>query len=370
MTALVLACAVVLAYTYVGYPILIGALARLFPRRLRPFFAVSGGEPTVSVCIPAYNAADTLDAKLASVLEQDWPTNKLQVLVYSDGSTDDTDRLVGAWVARDKRVRLVRGNLRRGKPTGLNHLRVLADGELLVFTDARQRLERGTLRSLVEPLADPEVGCVTGNLVLEGGEGAGLYWRYENWIRRQEGRFHGVVGITGPLAAMRKADYELMPADIILDDVWIPMRLRLRGKRVVLSEEAVLYDRAFADGREFRRKVRTLAGNYQIFRRMPALLSPLLNPSWFETVSHKVMRLFCPWALVTMLAASVAGLVRSPSALVWQVLVSAQLAFYLTALLGPRAGRVAAAVRTFVVLHAAAVVGLWRFLRGRQPITW
>jgi len=211
---------------------------------------------------------------------------------------------------------------------------------------------------------------VTGNLVLRGEAGSGVYWRYENWIRRQEARYRSVVGMTGPIAALRKSDLDLLPPDLILDDIWIPMRLRLRGRRVLFSEEAVAYDQAFDDAREFDRKVRTLAGNYQIFARMPALLSPRANPSWFETVSHKVMRLVCPWALVALFAVSCAGLTASRGTMVWRMLIALQLVLYGAALVGRRAGRLAGVARTFLVLHAAALVGLWRFVTGQQKITW
>jgi biofilm PGA synthesis N-glycosyltransferase PgaC len=367
MVGIAVICLGVLAYTYVGYPLLIGALARLRPRPVRRH---PDWQPTVTACVAAFNAASTIDAKLASLMDLEYPAAKLEIVVYSDGSTDTTDEIVGRWAARDRRVRLIRGEQRLGKPTGLNCMRAAARGQVLLITDARQPLAPGALRALLDVLGDLGVGCVTGNLVLEGSAGSGVYWRYENWIRRQEARFRSVVGMTGPIAALRRSDLDLLPPDLILDDIWIPMRLRLRGRRVLFCEEAVAHDRAFDDAREFGRKVRTLAGNYQIFARMPALLSPLRNPSWFETISHKVMRLLCPWALVALFVISAVELTNTHGALAWRVLMSAQLGFYGAALLGRRAGRLAGVARTFLVLHVAAVVGLWRFARGAQKVTW
>src|SRR6185503_16153548 len=150
----------------------------------------------------------------------------------------------------------------------------------------------------------PRVACVSGNLVLRGAGGAGAYWRYENWIRDKEARFRGMVGVTGPIYAIRRADMAELPRGIILDDMWVPMRLRLAGRRIVFAREAVALDDAFADAREYGRKVRTLAGNYQLFALLPRLLVPFANPSWFETFSHKLLRLVCPWALLVLLAAS------------------------------------------------------------------
>ena len=360
-----------LTYTYFGYPLLIGLLARLLPWRPRP---VPGWEPTVSICVAAYNCEAYIDAKLASLLALDYPAEKLEILVYSDASSDGTDATVSAWAQKDPRVLLLRGEARMGKPTALNRMRERATGEVLVITDARQPLDCSALRALLALLAAPQVGCVTGNLVLEGSAGSGMYWRYENWIRKQESRFGSVTGMTWPLSALRRCDLGPMPADLILDDVWIPMQLRLRKARVLFAENAIARDQAFSDEREFGRKTRTLAGNYQLFWRMPRLLVPFLNPSWFETISHKIARLLCPWLLPALLLACAIGALGSePRGLERQtlwVLLLAQFGFYACAALGSRAGKVGTLARTFVVLNAAAVVGLWRFVAGSQKVTW
>jgi cellulose synthase/poly-beta-1,6-N-acetylglucosamine synthase-like glycosyltransferase len=359
----------VLLYTYAGYPALLALLGRVRPLHARrdPLWT-----PTVTVCVAAYNAEATLEAKLASLTALDYPADKLDILVYSDGSIDRTDAIGAGWSVRDSRVQLIRGRLREGKPTALNRMAELARGEVLLLTDARQPVDPGALRAMLTLLADPSVGCVTGNLRLEGRAGSGVYWRYENWIRRCEARFRSVVGMTGPLSAIRRADLGPLPSNLILDDVWIPMRLRLQGRRILFCQEALAFDRAFADGREFARKVRTLAGNYQLFALMPALLVPFVNPSWFETWSHKIMRLLCPWALVLLFLACAlgvwrGGLVASP---LLATLLAGQVFFYVGALAGPRMGRIGTVARTFVVLNAAAVVGLWRFLAGAQKVTW
>ena len=353
----------VLIYTYAGYPVLLALLRRAHPLRPRrdPTWT-----PTVTVCVAAYNVQESLQAKLASLAALDYPADKLDILVYSDGSTDRTDAIVSAWSVRDPRLQLISGHTRQGKPTALNCMAEQARGEVLLLTDARQPVEPGALRAMLTLLADPLVGCVTGNLRLEGPAGSGVYWRYENWIRRCEARFRSVVGMTGPLSAIRRADLSPLPRNLILDDVWIPMRLRLQGRRILFCEEALAFDRAFDDEREFARKVRTLAGNYQLFALMPALLIPFVNPSWFETWSHKIMRLVCPWALLGLLLACALGL-ASP---VLAILLAGQMLFYACALAGSRMGRVGTVARTFVVLNVAAVVGLWRFLAGAQKVTW
>lgn len=369
MVAVALISLAIVIYTYAGYPLLVGMLARWFPLGAKedPSWL-----PMVSACVPFFGGGDAVDAKIDSLLALDWPQDKLELLFFSDGSTDGSDERVRARAAKDPRIRLLRSETRRGKPAALDELRREARGEVLLMTDVRQPIEAGALRALVSRLADAKVGCVSGNLVLAGGEGAGVYWRYEKWIRRSEGGFRGLVGVTGALYVVRKSDVDHLPADLLLDDMWIPMRLRLSRRRILFCEQAVAYDRAFADEREFGRKVRTLAGNFQMFARMPRLLLPFVNPSWFETFSHKVMRLVCPFALLALLVSSIAVALQPESPTVWtmRALVAGQLAGYAAAALGRTLGKLGGLSRTFVVLHAAAVVGLWRFLRGAQRVTW
>jgi len=373
MVALVTASLALLLYTYAGYPILIAGLARLFPQKVArdPTF-----EPAVSVLIPVHNAASFIQAKLQSLLDQDYPKDRLEILVYSDGSTDAGDDIVRVYAERHPgRVKLLRGEKRSGKPSALNRMRREATGEILILTDIRQPLSANAVRVLVSTLADRSVGCASGNLVLRGATGAGFYWNYENSIRKAEARFRSMVGVTGPLYAIRKADLPVVPVDTILDDMWIPMQLRLAGRRLVLCPDAIAYDQAFEDDREFGRKVRTLAGNYQIFVRLPRLLFPFTNPIWFETFSHKLLRLLCPWVLVALLVGSVTALALPYAAdlnQIWslRVLVMGEVVFALFALVGARAGRITGAARTFVVLNYAALAGLWRYLRGSQKITW
>ena len=372
MLSLLAASLLLCAYTWIGYPLAIGFLSFLRPLRVE---RAPEWSPSVTACVAVHNGARYIEAKLASLLSQDYPPDRIEVLVYADGCTDDTADRVAAAAARDPRVKLLVGGERAGKPTALNQMRREASGEVLVMTDVRQTLAPRSFRALVSTLGAEQVGCVSGNLVLEGATGAGFYWKYENWIRRHEARFRSMVGVTGPIYAVRRVDVDDLPADTILDDMWIPMRLRLAGKLLLFAPEAEAKDDAFGDGREFSRKARTLAGNYQLFARLPRLLVPFVNPSWLEIASHKLLRLLCPWALLAIPPATGAALtVLGTNA---GVLVSAlwciaavQVFFLIAAGLGPRAGRIGAVARSFVVLNAAAIVGLWRFLSGRQSITW
>jgi biofilm PGA synthesis N-glycosyltransferase PgaC len=371
MTALGFALLFLLLYTYAGYPLLVALLSRALPHR--PVIE-AGFLPRVSVCISVHNGAAFLPDKLESLRALDYPPELLEILIYSDGSTDDTASLLCAYAAQDPRIKPFIAAERLGKPTGLNRLCAAASGEVLLMTDVRQKLAPGALRALLAPLSDPQVGCVSGSLVLLGNTGAGAYWHYEKFIRRAEARLGGMVGVSGSLYAIRRDDFAELPGDLLLDDMFVPLVTVGQRKRVVLSPDAEAYDHAYADEQEFGRKARTLAGNYQLLAKLPWLLLPHKNPVWFQLCSHKLLRLVCPFALLGLLVTAAFGAFVSPVSELersfWETLTLGQLAFYLLASCGARAGRLGSLARTFVVLNAAAVVGLWRFLRRSQQVAW
>jgi len=245
---------------------------------------------------------------------------------------------------------------------------------VIVFTDARQKIERGAVRLLMESFADPEVGGVSGELMLgdpdsgEVAEGMGLYWRVEKQIRKLEGASGSVVGATGALYAVRHELLTPLPAGTILDDVYIPLQVAKQGKRVVFEPRARVWDSPdLGAEREFSRKVRTLGGNYQLLQLAPWVLSGQ-NPIRFEFISHKLLRLVAPFALAAALVTS-AFLPGS----IYRTALFLQLAFYGLSLVatlrlgrGP-VGRIANAASTFVILNTAAVVAFANFMVGRKP---
>ena len=368
MATLALVSLGVLLYTYVGYPALLVLWAKLAPRSVG---GEDGYEPSVSVCLAVHNGARYIGAKIQNLQELEYPREKLEILVYSDGSTDATTAIVADAASSDERIRLMVGTERCGKPTALNRLRAAATGEVLLMCDVRQPFGRGALRALLLGLSDPSVGCSSGSLVQLGSTGASAYGRYEHAIRGSESRVGSMVGVAGSIYAIRRADMPNVPSDVLLDDMFVPLRVALsQRKRIVLASGADAYDEACDDAREFPRKVRTLAGNYQLIELMPRLLVPIVNPVWFQLASHKLLRLACPWALVALFASSASLAFSDGAGPVWQALFLAQAVFYALSALGSVAGRFGTIARTFVVLNAAAVVGLWRFVRRTQAVTW
>ncbi len=361
-----------IVYTYAGYAAWLWGKARLWPRPIQR----AAIEPAVSIVMVVRDEQETVGDKLRNLLALDYPREKLQIVVVSDGSTDRTWAILQEF-AVDQRIMVLSKLVAQGKASGLNDALGAATGDIVVFVDARQRIEKGALRFLVENFADASVGCVSGELMLgdpdvgESGAGMGLYWKIEKKMREWESASGSVMGATGALYAARRELVGRIPDGTILDDVFVPMRVVRQGRRVVWDTRARAWDRAdLGTGREFSRKVRTLGGNYQLMRIEPWLLGSS-NPAWFSFVSHKLMRLGVPLALIGLLVSSV--LIHGP---LYRAALWLQVAFYgLSGLAwmglskaGPL-GRVADAARTFVVLNAAALVALTLFVSGRK-VAW
>jgi GT2 family glycosyltransferase len=254
-------------------------------------------------------------------------------------------------------------------------------GEIVILGDARQRFSTRAIRALVEPFANSAVGAVGGDLVLlesiedasEICRGIGAYWRYEKFIRSGESQLDSTVGASGAIYAIRRNLFKEIPDDIILDDVLIPMQIVRQGYRVVFQPAARACDRVSPTAEtEFGRKVRTIAGNFQLFWKAPWLLSPRLNRIWWQTISHKAFRLIAPPCLAIAFITSIVMLHRP----FYSTMLAFQILFYCSALIGfsCRKSHIKPMLvnipYTFCLLNWATVVAFWRFVRGRQGVTW
>ena len=357
-------------YAYLGY-----AAWLWFYSRLRPWPLRRGTHlPFVSVVMVVRDEEKTLAQKLKNLAALDYPQDRLEFVVASDGSRDATERILSE-AARDPRCRALIFPEPKGKACRLNDALAVARGEVVLFVDARQQIEPGALRLLTENFVEEAVGCASGELMLgdpasgEAEKGMGLYWRVEKKIREWESASGSVVGATGALYAARRALLVPVPADTILDDVFLPLHVARQGARVVFDGRARAWDNPdLGAGREFHRKVRTLTGNYQLLQIAPWLLKDD-NPLRFRFISHKLLRLVVPFALATMLVTSLA--VAQPF---YRIAFVAQLFFYALSLLaltraqlGPVA-RLANAALTLIVLNTAAVVAFANFLTGRKEV--
>ena len=352
-------------YVYLGYPLLLMVWRKLASRpvRKRPY------EPTVSLVIAMHNEADNVQSKMTNCQELDYPADKLQVIVSLDAPVDSTYELLQTWAS--KGLEVVYSPIRKGKASAVNSGVVAAKGEIVVFGDAAQRLEPNAIRELVANFADESVGAVSGALILldesgrESNEGAGAYWRYERALRAMESDIHSVPGATGAIYAVRRSLFEPLPAEILLDDVIGPLKIVLGGHRSILDSSVRAYDVAGEDSnREYRRKRRTLTGNYQLLAEMPQLLAPWRNPIFVQFVSHKVGRLLVPYGLAALFVSNLFLLHG-----VYLAILASQVLFYGLAAAGRIFSfRLAGLPYLFVLMNWAALAGLVQFARRATGI--
>jgi len=353
-------------YVLAGHPLLIAMTAR---RHMRPIVKQIQWR-TVSVLLPVRNGEQWLRSKLDSLLSLDYPRELIQILVISDGSSDRTDEIAGEYASSGIELIRIRSG---GKAAALNTGMARATGEILFFTDVRQHLDAKSLQRLVECFADPTVGVASGELVIGDSHTlehtrAGVYWRYEKWIRTRLSQIDSMLGATGCIYAMRRELAVPLPSGVLLDDVYLPLAVFFRGYRVILESSARAYDYPTELGSEFLRKVRTLAGVYQTLRYYPALLTRR-NRMWLHFMSHKLGRLLLPHALVVMSVTSFA----LPKG--WrEFAVGSQAVFYAFAaadLWVPEKWRLKSLTsyaRTFLVLMTAAFCAVPSFLFGGLEI--
>jgi cellulose synthase/poly-beta-1,6-N-acetylglucosamine synthase-like glycosyltransferase len=359
------------AYTYIFYPLLISLVAHLRGRLVRTQGQFVG---SVSIVLAAYNEEAIVDRRLDELIDiLTTFRHDGEIVVVSDGSTDSTAVLARGHT--NGRIRVLELSMNGGKAAALTCGCAAALGDVIVFADARQRWAPDALEYLLRNFADPEVGAVSGDLVLETDSGVmsgvGLYWRFEKWLRRTESLVHSTVGVTGAISAVRRELFCPIPKGTVLDDVYWPLQVVLQGYRVVHEENARAFDRLPEKaGDEFRRKLRTLSGNFQLLMRLPVALLPWRNPLCIQFVSHKLMRLVVPWALLVMLIAS--ALLPAP---LYQMAFVAQMTFYVFALAGIWQGshshlRLASAAGSFLLLNAAAWLAFWVWITGKVSTSW
>jgi cellulose synthase/poly-beta-1,6-N-acetylglucosamine synthase-like glycosyltransferase len=350
-----------------GYPITLRIWCALrTPKPVKKEFVPR----TVSVVMPVYNGEQFLKKKLEWILGLDYPKDKMQILVIDDGSTDRTPQIAAEFADRGVECITVPN---AGKSAALNVGIQRSTGEILFFTDVRQELEPDALRNLVEYFADETVGVVSGELIIQEGEthheaNIGLYWRYEKSIRRRLSRLDSTLGATGCIYAMRRSLAVPVPADVLVDDMFLPLAAFFKGYRILFDENAKAYDYPTALRSEFRRKVRTLAGNWQLLRYYPQLVLPT-NRMWVHFLSHKLGRCLMPLGLIGI-AVTTPFL---PHPYVW-IAGGGQAAFYGLAVLGgfldheSALKRLTSLPRTFVVFALAALMAFQIMLPGKRKL--
>jgi cellulose synthase/poly-beta-1,6-N-acetylglucosamine synthase-like glycosyltransferase len=370
-------CLALVAYAYAGYPLLLAGLARLFGRRSRaPNPAADADLPAVSLLVTAYNEEAEIDKRVRTALVTDYPADKLEIVIASDGSTDATAAIVRRYARRG--VRLLDYRPRRGKASVLTAAFPELRGDIVLLSDANTQIDPSALRQMVRWFQDPRVGVVCGRLILTdprtGRNVDGLYWQYETFLKKREGRLGALLGANGAIYAIRRDLFRPIPAGTIIDDFVIPLQARLRTGCAIVYEAGAAATEAtpLHIGDEFRRRSRIGAGGFQSI----CLLWPLLHPrhGWtaFTFLSHKVLRWLCPFFLLGLAATNLCLLDRP----LYRGLLVGQAGFYLVSLLAALLPARARALRPlrlttmFTSMNAALLVGFWRWLRGRQQAAW
>jgi cellulose synthase/poly-beta-1,6-N-acetylglucosamine synthase-like glycosyltransferase len=356
-----------LAWTHVGYPVAAAALARLRPRPIRKDDAT----PDVSVIVAAHDEEDVIARRVDNLLELDYPAERLEIVVASDGSTDRTDEIVEELAARTPNVKLLRVE-RAGKATAQNRAVEGSHAAVVAFSDANSRWEPDALRKLVRSFADPEVGYVCGRLRLEAKDGAtqeGLYWRYELWQRESESAIGSITAGNGAIYGVRRSDYLGFDDPYIGHDFGLPFRLVQRGRRAVYEPEAVAWEKTASDvEEEYGRKVRMMTRSWRPL--LDGSLADTGDPLFLaELVSHRVLRYGSGILHVVLLKSSVLLAGKGGA---YRLALVGQLGLLGLALAGRKRLPVPGArlAYYYVSTTAATVDALVRYLRGGSLATW
>ena len=363
---------VVLTYTYFGYSALVYVLSHLFGRPVRS----ANITPRVSIIIAARNEERDIAAKLENTLALDYPKDKLEVIVASDCSTDQTDAIVRSFW--DRGVILQRQAVRLGKTTAQNQAVQLSSGDILVFSDATTRLSPSALNRIVRSFADPEVGCVAGQLNYtdsdsEIGLGCRSYWNWEKQIRLWESRLGSLIGVSGCFYAVRRSCFRTFSADMI-DDFVVASEIHLQGLRTVYDPEALAmeYTHQQAD-EEFTMRVRIIEQSMNALCRYWKPLSGKWDMFRIQLVSHKWLRYLAPCFLVT---AYFSNLLLVNHGVLYTVSFVGMNLFYFSAFAGWRMDRLHRRMGSllfpyyFVLANLAAGVALIKFAGGSSRSVW
>lgn len=380
LLVVLIASILLIGYAYAGYFALAYLIALV---RTRPVNRQDAHpQPSVSVVVAARNERVAIGRRIENLLAQEYELRKLEIVVVSDGSSDGTEAIVGEFLrsyGREDsrpRLRLISHAPSRGKPAAINAAVAVARGEIIVFADCRQEFSRNAIGVLASNFSDPNVGCVSGELVFresgveEGVQGIGMYWSAEKWLRKLESRSGSVPGATGAIYALRRSLFWPIPEETLLDDVLVPMQVVRAGYRVVFDERALAFDTMSKDEhQERRRKIRTLAGNWQLLIMHPWLLNPLENPLWLRFLSHKILRLLVPYAGLSAVASAVALDAGTAGPVLVAAAAGACAGWVAPALTrNPAINKFSSLVKTVVLLNYAALVAPFKLLRPRSEL--
>ncbi len=374
-------------YTYFGYPLLIWAISRLRPKSV----TYTHQTPSVTLLIAAYNEEFVIEGKIKNSLSIDYPKEKFQILITTDGSTDHTPEVVEKYA--NTGVELLHQPERRGKMAAINRAMAKVRGEIIIFSDANNYYQPDTIKNIIAPFSDLEVGAVSGAKVIDRGDGKlgeseGLYWKYESFIKKQESRMGSCTSVSGEILAIRKNVYITPPDNIINDDFYIAMQVIRQGYRLSYVSEAKSSERVSLTARdEIIRRTRINAGRYQAIAMAWQWL-PFNRPIvvW-QIISHKFLRPLVPFCMLGLAILNLTAILYPPKAAGFIyldapfsfIMLSLQVLFYMLAWLGAQSIKQENESKIVRLLYLptfltnsnfAAFKGFFQFLRGQQSHIW
>jgi biofilm PGA synthesis N-glycosyltransferase PgaC len=369
-------------YTFFGYGILLYVLVRLkrliSPERRKTY--VFDELPSCTLIVAAYNEAEFIEEKIKNTLALNYPAGKLKLIFVTDGSSDNTPKIVAKYPG----IKLLHTPSRLGKISAVHRSVLEVETELIVFTDANTFLNADALILMCRHYADPRVGAVAGEkrvMIEESADataGEGFYWKYESKLKAWDSELHSVVGAAGELFSIRKDQYEPVPSNSVLDDFMISMRIAEKGFIIVYEPEAFAQETSSANvGEELKRKIRIAAGGMQSVIWLKALLNPFKFPILsFQYISHRVLRwTITPFLMVLALILNLCLVIRGEDIL-YGALLLAQVVFYLSAYVGKIMEDKKLRVKLlfipyyFCMMNYAVFAGLIRYFKGNQSVIW
>ncbi len=363
----------IVIYTYFLYLLILVLLKQVLKKPINK----KEYSPTVSILISAHNEEDNIENKINNLLAINYPKDKVEILLGSDGSTDKTNEILEKVSKSNSNIKSFIWSEQRGKASIINELVKNVKGEILIFNDTRQTIEKNAIKELVNNFNDEKVGCVSGELVLASNtespisEGIGLYWSYELHIRELESQLDSMIGATGAIYAIRRGLISPIPESIILDDLYIPLMIVKKGYRAILDKSAKAFDQISVNSHiESARKVRTLVGNWQLFIEHSWILNPFKNRIAFQVISHKLLRVIMPYLLIGILFTSVFLL----NIIIYKMILFVQIIFYLFAFIGKHRklskDKIFSIPYAFCLLNIMAIKGLYYYLTNKQKVAW
>lgn len=373
-------CIFIVFYSYFGYGIVIYIIVKIKNAINKKTVFDESYEPEVTLIVPCFNEAEYIEDKIQNSLSLDYPTSKLKLIFISDGSSDDTHERIKKYPT----VIALHEDKRSGKASAMNRAMKFVTTPIVVFCDANTVLNKEAIKELVKHYQDEEVGAVTGEkrIISTNKEGAstageGIYWKYESMLKKLDSDFYSVVGAAGELMSYRTSLYKELPSDSLLDDLMQSMQIAIDGYRVIYEKNAWAAETASANVKEeLKRKIRISAGAWQSMLRLGQAFNPFHNfKLFFAFISHRVLRwTLAPFSLLILLIVNL--FLAANSNAIYGIILVCQVAFYALALLGWYFENKRIKVKVlfvpyyFFIMNLCVFLGLFRFLKGKQSVSW